>query len=167
VAEVIEGVVGPTQLRSPEGEAEEHHVVRTTDPALGLVDREPEALGQVPRDTGLDAITGTLAAHEDQKIVSLAHEPMSASFQLTVEVVQQDVGEQRRKDSSHTESNLEFGALGPPPGGPSRERPCRRASFHRQGGQCCYSYRRLSPHQPMPMPGVHDSFKPTPLRGAA
>ena len=29
------------------------------------------------------------------------------------------------------------------------------SSYHRPGGQCWYSYRGFSPHQFMPMPGVH------------
>jgi hypothetical protein len=34
-------------------------------------------------------------------------------------------------------------------------------------GHYRYSYKGLPPRQFMPMSGVHNSFKPTPLRGAA
>ena len=84
--EVVEGVVGPAKLRPPERESEEHHVVSATDTTVVLVDREPKLSGQVPRETGTDAFTGARAAHENQEVVGVAHESMSAVFQFHVEV---------------------------------------------------------------------------------
>jgi len=84
-------------LSTSEREPEEYHLVGATHPALVLVDREPKLLGQVPRETVLNAFTGAGASQEDQEVVGVARESMAAAFQLHVEVVQQDVGEQGRE----------------------------------------------------------------------
>ena len=84
---VVESLIGPTPRAPSESQAEEDHVMGATDLALLLVDDELELRRQVPRDARLDLATCRLAAHEDQEIVGVASEPMSAPFEFSVEVV--------------------------------------------------------------------------------
>ena len=96
VAEVLEGALGPTQLLSPEGETEEGARVAPHDVTLLRVDHQLELAGQEARDACHDPLTRSLAFDQDQQIVRVAHELVPPLLQLLVEIIQQDVTQDRR-----------------------------------------------------------------------
>jgi hypothetical protein len=97
VTEVPEGLLRPAQLAPPEGESEVYALADLHNPALLLVDHQLEPGGQVPGDTGFDSLTCSETSCQDQHVIDVAHKPVSTSFKLFIEVVQHDVGQQRRE----------------------------------------------------------------------
>jgi len=61
------------------------------------VDLEPHAAGQELADRGHDARTGAGAANEHVTVVGIAHEPMAAPGQLLIQLVEDDIGQERRQ----------------------------------------------------------------------
>jgi len=108
VEKILEGTIRPTQLLAPEGKSEKGTVVGLHDAALVLVDHQLELTGQEARDACHDPLARPVALDQDQQIVRVAHEPVSPALQLLVQVIQQDVGEQRRKHASDAKGNFVF-----------------------------------------------------------
>lgn len=100
VAKVLKGAIRPTQLLPPEGKTEKEAVVGLHDMALVLINHQFELAGQKARDAGHDPFTRAVAFHQDQQVVRITDEPMPPTFQFLVQVVQQDVGKQRRQRSA-------------------------------------------------------------------
>ena len=94
-SEVGEGLVGPSQFRSSKGKPQELTVIGLDHSALLLIDREFQLAGEVPRNTGPDAFTGARALDKDKQVIGIPGKPVSTPFQFLVEVIQEDVGEQR------------------------------------------------------------------------
>jgi len=69
----------------------------TRDPALLRVHLQLELAGDVAGDRCQDTFACFLTAHEDDNIIRVPNEAMSAPFEFLVELVEDDVTEQRRK----------------------------------------------------------------------
>jgi hypothetical protein len=106
VFEVGEGLVGPAQLGATKREPEELDCVGLDHPTLGLVDHQLDAGGQEPHDAGFDPCTGSLAPDQDKQVIGVAREAMPVPLQLLVEVVQQDVCQQRAETESYRRDRL-------------------------------------------------------------
>ena len=100
VPEILEGAVGPAQLRPPERESEKQTVVGLDHPALLLVDHQRQFAGKKAGYTRLHSVTGTGGLDEDHQVIRITGKPVTTPLQFTVEVIQQDVGQQRRKRSA-------------------------------------------------------------------
>ena len=84
-------------LALEEAEAEEASSGRASDPALLAVHPELEPPLHEGRDALEDASRRSFGRHVDPEVVGVAHERVAPSFQLVVEVVEHDVGQQRRE----------------------------------------------------------------------
>jgi hypothetical protein len=49
-----------------------------------------------------------MASHEDQQVVRVADEPVPSTLQLLVQVIQEDIGQQRRQHASDAKGNFLF-----------------------------------------------------------
>ncbi|MFN0303427.1 MAG: hypothetical protein ACKVQU_24060 [Burkholderiales bacterium] len=79
--EVRQCRIRPTQLAPSEGKAEEHAFVDRSDSTLGFIDRQVKPPIEVRGQIGLDALARAQALHENQQIVGVSREAMSASLQ--------------------------------------------------------------------------------------
>ena len=75
-------------------------VPRTVHPAPSLIDLKPQLLFQIPLERGYHPFTGLPSSHVDVTVVGIPAEAMAPPFQFLVEIVQQDVTEQRGKRSA-------------------------------------------------------------------
>ncbi len=108
VLEVLEGPIRPAQLLSPEGETEELALVGLDHPALLLVDHQRQLPGEKARHAVLHPGTGSDRFDEDQQVVRVSGEPVSTPLQFVVEVIQQNIGEQRRKGTALRHTQLRY-----------------------------------------------------------
>jgi hypothetical protein len=76
-----------------ETEAQKFQPPRAVYRALAFVDAQAQHLAQKPPDPVPHGLACTPASHVDLSIVGITHEATSASFQLCVQVVEQDVGQ--------------------------------------------------------------------------
>ena len=88
-------LVGPEDAGSLKGEAEKFELIGMNHPTFGFVDRELEFARQKRPDALHDPLPGTLALHQNDEVVGVADEAVPALLKLLVQVVQQDVGQQR------------------------------------------------------------------------
>ena len=142
VLKVVEGLIGPTQIAPSESKSEENHVMGATNSALLLVDDELELRRQVPRDARFDAVAGSFASHEDQKIIGVTREPVATSSEFTVEIIQQDVGEQRRERGTLHGSKLRCleGVPDPDAGSQVTSDEGKQALVAHLSGHACHQY---------------------------
>jgi hypothetical protein len=87
VAKVLDRLGRPVDARSLEGEAQERAFLDRADRTLLLIDLQLEMGLKKAPDTGFDAVPGPLAFDDNEKIVALACEPVSASFQFLVQII--------------------------------------------------------------------------------
>ena len=87
VAKVLEGLVGPVDARAVEGKAQEHALFGRTDRTLALIDLQLQVVLEKPSQTGFDAFARALAFDDDEEVVAIASELVSASFQFLIQVV--------------------------------------------------------------------------------
>jgi hypothetical protein len=59
-------------------------------------------------DRSHDALSGPRAAHEDVAIVGVTNEPMTPPLQFPVQLIEHDVGQQRRQGSLNAKDNFQF-----------------------------------------------------------
>ena len=98
--EVRECGIRPTQLVLLERESKEHAVVDLGHLALLLVDRQLEPSVEIRGETGLDALAGPYALDQNHQVVGVPRKAVSPSFQFPVQIVEQDVGQQRRQGAA-------------------------------------------------------------------
>src|SRR5580704_12033833 len=93
----LEAVNGLRRDPAPElpptrkAEAQELADARLGDRALGLVDLEPETLGEELLDADHHPLACPLTAHIDVAVVGIAHKAVAALFQLLIQHVQHKV----------------------------------------------------------------------------
>ena len=74
-------------------------------PALVPIQRQFKALVQKPLHTGHHSLASTATAHINVRIIGIAHEAMTPSFQFAIEFVEQDVRQQRRESAGNNRAN--------------------------------------------------------------
>lgn len=79
--------MGPVDARALEGKPQEHTLLGWPDRTLALIDLQLEVVLEKPSQTGFDAFACALAFNDDEEVVAIAREPVSASFQFLVQVV--------------------------------------------------------------------------------
>lgn len=78
--------------RAAKAEAQEMNLVRRAHATLLFVDLEPHARLQKTPNRCHDALSGTLAAHEDIAIIGVANESETSSRQFAVQLGEYDIG---------------------------------------------------------------------------
>src|SRR5215207_2991048 len=86
--------------RTPESKAEEVPFFWSGHGALVRVHDEPQALLDEAAYARHHTLAGALALDEDVRVVRVAHEAVTATVELPIELVQHDVAEQRRQRST-------------------------------------------------------------------
>jgi hypothetical protein len=81
-------------------------VPRTVHPALSLIGLKPQLIFQIPLDRGHHPFPGRPSSHVNVTVVGIPAEAMAPLFQFLVEIVQQDVAEQRGNLASYTLDKL-------------------------------------------------------------
>jgi hypothetical protein len=71
-----------------------------------LVHRQFEPPVQIRSQTRFDALACAFAPDQNQRIVGVSREAMSSAFQFPVQIVEQNVGQQRRELAMDTKGNL-------------------------------------------------------------
>ena len=153
----------PPRLRfSPQTETDEMALLRTRDGALRLVHLQAQAPFDELAQARHHPLPRSFAADVDVAIVCIANESMATPVKLTIELVQHDVGEQRRKRASPAARPPPLSTTTPsgittlafsirPMSTSSRRSPTRSASFapSAAGGR---PDRRISPNRGPPPP---------------
>jgi hypothetical protein len=96
--ETRRGLLGPADLDSPKVKAKKR--VRGHHLALLSVDLELEATAKKPGHARQDPLAGALASDQDDQVVGVTSKPETPTFELPIEIVEHDVGEQRRQGRS-------------------------------------------------------------------
>lgn len=89
--------VRPEDANSLEGEAKKDDAVGSCYRTLGFIDRELEFVRQEVADALHDPFAGTLTLHQYDEVVSVTDEAVATLLKLFVQVVEEDVGQKRRK----------------------------------------------------------------------
>ncbi len=95
--ELLVRLVGPEDFGSLEDEAKKANPVAFGNLALVFVDRELEPRGQIVPDAPHDPFAGTLALHQNDKVVGVPDELVATLLKLFVQLIEEDVGEKWRK----------------------------------------------------------------------
>jgi hypothetical protein len=98
----------PAQFASPEREAQKAALLDLRHLALVLVDRQLEPPAEVGGQTGFDALARPNAFDQHQQVIGIPCKTVPPSFQFPVQIVEQDVGQQRQEHATYTRDNLEF-----------------------------------------------------------
>jgi len=106
VLEVGEGSIRPAQFLLPEGESQKDALLDLCHLALLLVDRQFELPAEVGGETGLDALAGPFALDQNHEVVGVPRKAVASPFQRPIQIVKQDVGQQRREGSALRRSQL-------------------------------------------------------------
>src|SRR6516165_8942811 len=88
-------------------ESEELPLLRSGHRTLGLVHFELELLRDELRDALHHSLTGSLTPHVDIAIICVTNMAMSTALQLSIEFIEHEVTQQRRKHSAYTKGNLD------------------------------------------------------------
>jgi hypothetical protein len=97
VLERRQRLVGPADLVALDREAQEAAFTHRRDLAFGRVRLELEGAFEVPCDAAHHPLCSAFALDDNDQVVGVAREAVAAPFQLAVELVQHDVGQQRRQ----------------------------------------------------------------------
>ena len=108
-------LVGPAYLLALDREAQEAAFAHRSHLAFGRVDVELEGLLQVSRDAAHHPLARALAFDQDDQVIGIAGEAVSPPLQLAVELVQQDVGQQRRQGPALRRADVASPSLSPSP----------------------------------------------------
>src|SRR5713101_7957792 len=87
VTKVLEGLGGPIDARALEGKPYERALLGWSHRTLGLIDLQLEVLLEKASQTGFNAFARPLAFDDDEKVVAIASESVTAPFQFLIQVV--------------------------------------------------------------------------------
>jgi hypothetical protein len=89
----------------PEGKTQKDAHLDRCHLALLLVDLKLKPLGKIPRQARLHPLASPQTPDQYQNIVGVAREAVPSSFQFPIQIVQQDVGQQRREHAMDAKDN--------------------------------------------------------------
>ena len=93
----LKGLFGPADAAPTEGEAEEGGLIGWRHPALFLVDPELESTLEKALNASHHPLPGPLTFHQDDEVVGVPGEMMTAALELFVQIIQHGIGQERRK----------------------------------------------------------------------
>ena len=87
MAKVLERLGGPIDARAVERKAQERAFVGEADCTLALIDLQLEVVLEKASDTGFDPVARSAAFDDEEKVVALPSESVTAPFQFLIQVV--------------------------------------------------------------------------------